>query len=158
MDQLKRLLKPVFRITYQPLMRLTRGQTLGVRCAVINESNEFLLVRHSYTPGWTFPGGGVERSETLEEALVRELREEARVNLHSAPQLHGVFANRKEFPGDHVVFYTARDWDMPSRPRRNLEIVEQGFFTAASIPESITDSARRRVEELFHGSALSADW
>jgi len=158
MDQIKRLLKPVFRVTYQPLMRLMRGQTLGVRCAVIDDDDRLLLVRHSYSPGWTFPGGGVEHQETLLEALRRELREEAGIALQSPPRLHGIFANRREFPGDHVAFYVARDWQVSGTRTHRLEIVEQAFFNAGALPETITGSARRRVDELFGHAALSEEW
>ena len=46
--------------------------TLGVRSAVRSPTGEFLLVRHTYTPGWHFPGGGIEVGQAVEEALAYE--------------------------------------------------------------------------------------
>ena len=51
--------------------------------AIIQQNDSILLVRHqkgndSY---WLLPGGGVEFSESLESALVRELKEEACVEV-----------------------------------------------------------------------------
>src|ERR1044071_215243 len=49
----------------KPYWRIVRGQTIQVRAIVLDEKNGVLLVRHSYRPGWDFPGGGVERQDTL---------------------------------------------------------------------------------------------
>ena len=49
--------------------RIRRGMTLGVRAVVRSPNGEFLLVRHTYPPGWHFPGGGIEVGQAAEEAL-----------------------------------------------------------------------------------------
>ena len=50
--------------------------TLGVRAVVRSPNGEFLLVRHTYTPGWHFPGGGSELGQAAEAALADELTQE----------------------------------------------------------------------------------
>ena len=50
--------------------------TLGVRAVVRSPKGEFLLVRHTYTPGWHFPSSGVEVGQATEEALFDELAQE----------------------------------------------------------------------------------
>jgi hypothetical protein len=57
--------------------RLTRGKTLGVRAVAVDGDGRVLLVRHTYLAGWWLPGGGVDKGETTQAAVVRELREEA---------------------------------------------------------------------------------
>ena len=53
---------------------------VGVACnAVIMENRKLLLVRRAKEPHnglWHFPGGHVEKNETAEEAVIREIREE----------------------------------------------------------------------------------
>ncbi|HPN81031.1 MAG TPA: NUDIX domain-containing protein [bacterium] len=50
----------------------------GVSALIINEKNEFLLVNlESFEDRYfAIPGGGVERDETLEDAVYREINEE----------------------------------------------------------------------------------
>ena len=69
------------RLVLHPWFRLTRGLTLGVRVLVQNPQGHILLVRHTYSPGWLLPGGGVERGEIAEEAAAREVLEETGVSV-----------------------------------------------------------------------------
>lgn len=49
----------------------------GVSVIVLNEQNEILLQRRSDTGDWGVIGGALELAESLEEAAIRELYEEA---------------------------------------------------------------------------------
>ena len=69
--------------------RFSRPMTLGVRGLVVDEEQRILLVRHTYVAGWFLPGGGVETGETMEQALAKELREEANLFLENTPVLIG---------------------------------------------------------------------
>lgn len=55
------------------------GPVAAVGGLIVNESNELLLARRARDPGkdqWGLPGGFVDRDETIETALAREVREE----------------------------------------------------------------------------------
>jgi ADP-ribose pyrophosphatase YjhB (NUDIX family) len=142
----------------KPYWRLTRGLTLGAQGLVIDEADRVLLIRHSYRPGWFFPGGGVERGETLIEALGRELMEEAGVALAGPPALHGLFANAARFPGDHIALYVVRAWTQASVPKPNLEIAEQGFFARDALPPVVDPGSVRRLREVFDAAPIAAHW
>lgn len=141
----------------QPWFRLRRGMTLGVRAAVFDDKGSVFLVRHSYAPGWLLPGGGVERGETIYDAVGREVREEGGIILEGPPQFHGLFSNEANFRGDHVACFVIRkfsreDW------QPGLEIKEAGFFPADKLPDGTTGGTRRRIEEIVSGSPPDASW
>lgn len=60
-------------------------------CGICVHDNRILLVNHAlYGPGssfWSPPGGGVQFGETAAQALVREFREEAGLNVQVGPLL-----------------------------------------------------------------------
>jgi len=141
----------------QPWFRLRRGMTLGVRAAIFDDQDRVFLVRHSYAPGWLFPGGGVERGETIYDSLAREVEEEGGIIVDGAPVFHGLFSNEANFRGDHVACFvirrfTRREW------KPGVEIKETGFFPVTGLPDGTTGGTRRRIEEIVTGTAPSAHW
>lgn len=150
--------KILIRTILQPYWRLIRSQTLGVQCIVIRDGKEILLVRHSYVRGWHLPGGGVERYESLEQALGRELLEEAGLGIKGKPKLHGIFSNFDRFEGDHIAVYIVNDWERIRDRSSKFEILEQSFFAMDSLPSGLIEGANRRVAEVFHNRPISSDW
>jgi 8-oxo-dGTP pyrophosphatase MutT (NUDIX family) len=141
----------------QPWFRLRRGMTLGVRAAIFDDQNRVFLVRHSYAPGWLFPGGGVERGETIYDAVAREVEEEGGIILDGPPVFHGLFSNESNFRGDHVACFTIRRYTRRAWAP-SAEIKEIGFYPATSLPEGTTGGTRRRIEEIVTGAAPSPHW
>jgi ADP-ribose pyrophosphatase YjhB (NUDIX family) len=144
--------------TLRSFWRLRRGMTLGAQGVVIDEADRVLLVRHSYRPGWFFPGGGVEWGETLEEALARELDEEVGVMLDEPPVLHGIFSNNANFPGDHIALYLIRHWTRREGYLQTGEIAEARMFAADDVPVRTDTGTWRRLDEIFGAAPLSARW
>jgi len=138
--------------------RFSRGMTLGVRGAVLNADGEVFLVRHSYAPGWHFPGGGVEPGESLVEALARELMEEGNLRIIGTPPLHGVFHNAGASRRDHVAVFVVREFEWPAPPRPSWEIPQAGFFPLNKLPDGTSEGTRRRLEEILYGAPISASW
>ncbi len=138
--------------------QVKRGMTLGVRAVIIDDDGRVFLIRHSYVPGWHFPGGGVEAGETARDALDREIDEEAGIALNADPELVAVYHNGRHSPRDHVLLYLCRDWHRLRQPAPNAEIVDHGFFALNDLPEDTARSARRRLNELFGGAAFDPVW
>lgn len=132
--------------------------TIGVRIIARDESGRVLLVRHTYTPGWHFPGGAVDKREAAADAAVRELREEALIEALGPPRLVGVYLNLTQKKSDHILFYEAGVWRPAGGKARPLEIAEVGFFAADALPEGTTGGTRRRLAELDGAAAQSMTW
>lgn len=125
---------------------------------MIDHADRILLVRHTYRQGWHFPGGGVEKNETLETALTRELCEEAGVIPDGSPRLFGIYANFSAFPSDHIALFVIDAWHQPQIPPANKEIAEQRFFSLSDFPDDTTRPVRRRVDEIFNKRTPDQMW
>jgi ADP-ribose pyrophosphatase YjhB (NUDIX family) len=138
--------------------RVSRGMTLGVR-AVLLQDGRVMLVKHGYLPGWYLPGGGVEAGETLGEALVREIAEEAGAALTAPPLLFGIYRNAKASPRDHVALFVCRHWTAAATPHiPNREILAAELFPLDALPDDVTPATLARLREVIEGLAPAADW
>jgi 8-oxo-dGTP pyrophosphatase MutT (NUDIX family) len=150
--------RKLLRRVMQRYWRWQRALTLGARGMVIDADNRFLLVRHTYAPGWIFPGGGVEFGETIASALLRELDEEAGIAPTAPPELFGLYSNHDIFPGDHVALFLVKHWRRLREVERNAEIAEAGFFSRDTLPPDTTPGTRRRIGEFLDATPRQAGW
>lgn len=137
--------------------RTTNKVTLGVQGVVVDDRSRVLLIRHGYRPGWHFPGGGVERGESLLTALAREMDEEAGVIVEEV-RLIGIYTNFEAFRGDHIVLYAIERWHQDRIPKPSTEIAEQRFFALAELPDGISPGTERRLDELYRGATKLPSW
>jgi len=158
LQRLRRRLEPAISRGLHFYWRFARPATLGTRAMVVDGTGRIFLVKHSYVEGWHLPGGGVETGETLLEALSRELAEEGNIRLGAAPQLFGIYFNKRISRRDHVALFIVRDFRQDGNPRPNHEIVEHGFFPVDALPEDTTRATRARVAEVFGGAVISELW
>ncbi len=156
--KLQRFLARVFGKMLHLLFLATRGLTLGVRAVVRSDDGKFLLVRHTYTPGWHFPGGGVERGETAEGALLKELHQETGLALVGAPQLHGIFFNAGVSKRDHVLVYLCNASGCILEKPHSKEIAEVGYFDFSNLPANTEPGTIRRMREILEGTPAGAVW
>lgn len=57
---------------------------VGAHAIIVNTEGKVLLLKRTYGDfGWSLPGGGVERGETIHQALIRECQEELGVDVQN---------------------------------------------------------------------------
>ncbi len=128
--------------------RLWKPNTLGSRCIIV-EDRKVLLVKHVYEPWWYLPGGGVKRGESFENAVRREVWEEAGLTVGTLTLL-GLYHSRAEGKNDHVAVFVADDFEgSPRNDSYEIESVE--WFPVDRLPTDASPATRRRMAEYLGG-------
>ena len=139
-------------------------RVVGVRGIVVDATADppkVLLVHHSYgRPAWHLPGGGVKRRETIEQAVKREVREEAGVEVTGPVRLLGTYSNLREGKSDHISVFVIDRWRRQARPEDDAEIAAKGFFEATpdGLPDTTSPGTRRRLDEWAKGHVNAYEW
>jgi ADP-ribose pyrophosphatase YjhB (NUDIX family) len=150
-------LEPFTRPLFFAWSRRSRGMTLGVRGVAVDGEGRVLLVKHTYLHGWWLPGGGVERGQTAEEALIREMAEEAGLIVDGRPDLLSVHSNERYFRGDHVLVYRIDRFRLTDRTAHG-EIVDIGWFDPCALPDDTNRGTRDRLAEVFGSAPCNPAW
>ena len=115
--------------------------------AIPLQHGRVLLLRRMIEPArgrWTFPAGYVEIGESVEEAAIRETREEVAVEIDNLSLLN-VYSYR-ESPVVTVVFFSHI---VGGNPRTGEEAEEVAFFAPEALPwdELAFRSTREALED-----------
>jgi len=104
------------------------------RIMVINAQHEVLLVKSWVGPQkWELPGGAAQKQETVEEAAVRELKEELGLTVSTKKLRHVVTL----YGAYETPFFLVRLTPQVIRPRR-LEITAWKWYPLSDLPEECT--------------------
>lgn len=126
---------------------------LAIPYKIENNEFKFLLLKHK-KGFWTFPGGAKEEQDkTLEDTLIREIREEI-----------GLSFNSKSLKNTHLVNHFIYDNNKPERAGKNGEthfylleltgdeilsswdnIIEHGWFTKDQILDLLPYSDEKKI-------------
>ena len=81
-----------------------------VYAVIFNDKNEILICRKDKNSDWHLPGGSVENDEHLKEALIREVIEEADIEISNIINLGVQKVEFPKNPNKHEgsIFYQAR--------------------------------------------------
>lgn len=127
----------------------------GVAGAVYDEQRRVLLVRQRYTWGWRLPGGGVDRGEPAQTAVLRELREEVGLSGGTA-ELFGIYNRPAGWASNVVALYRVTGASVNFKP--SLEILEICYADPANPPPDCSAATLRRLKELAGRSQTDLHW
>lgn len=122
-----------------------------VAIVVIRHEGKFLLGRRNINPGkgkWGFSGGYVDRGETVEEAALREVKEETNLDI----ELGGLIGVYSETSSPHVIIAyqgTILDNTLHTLSAQAEEVSELGFFQPDALPELAFPVDQQILNDLF---------
>ena len=113
------------------------------------ESKGIVLIKRKNPPyGWALPGGFVDYGESLEEAAVREAKEETDLDVKLIEQFH-TYSDPKRDPRHHSIstVYIARAKGIPHAEDDAIEI---GIFDESNLPDAIAFDHRSILKDYFN--------
>jgi 8-oxo-dGTP diphosphatase len=132
-------------------IRLDNIHRKGVDCilsqAVIIKGNKVLMVRQYVQRGdivWNFPGGGIEKGETPEEACIREVREETGFEVRIISKMH--FEEEKYTYRAEIISGTM---GIDKSIKDNEDIIEIAWIPLSDLMKF--DAYTRLIIDLFVG-------
>ncbi len=124
------------------VVRITQKKfTVSVVAIVTNPENEILILDHYIRPGasWALPGGFMESGEHPEKAIVRELKEETRLDLVDV-RLVRVQTIRKHL---EILFVAKAEGKVRIK---ESEIRAFGWYSADDLPPELSDTQRMLIQ------------
>ena len=110
-----------------------------IALSLINKNNQIFLVKRRYEPYsgfWSFPGGGLKRGESLENAVIRETKEETNLNIRVIHKVESfIYDENSRRNRIHVFFCRTDSMEYNINEKESLdggwfgieEIREEGF-------------------------------
>lgn len=112
------------------------------------ESGGIVLIQRKNPPhGWALPGGFVDYGESLEEAAIREAKEETNLDVKLERQLH-TYSDPKRDPRHHSIstVYIAK---AKGKPQARDDAIGIGIFHKSNLPDEIAFDHRSILEDYF---------
>ena len=127
-------------------------------CTIPVMDDKILLLRRGIEPAygkWVFPGGFIDRGERVEDAAVRETREETGVTVEV-----GHLLNAYSYPDYPVVVLVYPAKVVAGRPEALDETLEVRLFSPADLPwsELAFPSTEQALEEYLADNTLPSEW
>ncbi|MEB2301431.1 NUDIX domain-containing protein [Lysinibacillus xylanilyticus] len=133
-------------------MEKEKSPKVGVGAVIQDKANKILLVLRKKAPEagcWSLPGGKVDYMETIENAIIREIKEELGVDIE-VTQLVCVTNHIIQSEDVHYVAptFAARITNGEVQNREPHALEEVQWFSINEIPENITITTEYALKQL----------
>ncbi|HID95331.1 MAG TPA: NUDIX domain-containing protein [Candidatus Latescibacteria bacterium] len=115
---------------------------------IIEMDDGIVLIRRKNPPyGWAIPGGFVDYGESLEEAVVREAKEETGLDLEGLRQFH-TYSDPTRDPRGHTIstVFVARGRGIP---KASDDAEELRIFNRENLPEELAFDHKKIIDDYF---------
>jgi ADP-ribose pyrophosphatase YjhB (NUDIX family) len=115
---------------------------------IIEVSKGIVLIKRKNPPyGWALPGGFVDYGETLEDAAVREAKEETSLTVKLVSVL-GAYSDPERDPRHHTISYVfiARS---RGKAKASDDAIEIGIFDRNSLPKDLAFDHDKILQDYF---------
>jgi ADP-ribose pyrophosphatase YjhB (NUDIX family) len=129
-------------------MTLYRNPIPTVDIIIEVDRGKIVLIKRKNDPvGWAIPGGFVDYGESLEEAAIREAREETSLDVTLIEQMH-TYSQPDRDPRQHTIstVYIAKGRGLPQAADDAAEI---GVFTQANLPSPLMFDHEEILSDYF---------
>jgi ADP-ribose pyrophosphatase YjhB (NUDIX family) len=117
---------------------------------IIRYMDGVLLIKRKNPPfGWALPGGFVDYGESLEEAAVREVREETGLAVTLLRQFH-TYSDPSRDPRQHTIS-TVFCAEGSERAKAGDDAADLGIFQEGNLPDTIAFDHRQILNDYFSG-------
>jgi ADP-ribose pyrophosphatase YjhB (NUDIX family) len=120
----------------QTEIEVNKNPLTAVDIIIEIDSRGIILIKRKNPPfGWAIPGGFVEYGESLEEAAVREAKEETSLEVDLIKQFH-TYSDPKRDERFHCIS-TAYIAKAKGKPEAKDDAAEIGIFSESNLPQDL---------------------
>ncbi|WP_102691897.1 NUDIX domain-containing protein [Rummeliibacillus pycnus] len=134
----------------------------GVAVIIFNDENQVLLQKRTDVGLWGIPSGHIEIGETVSEAAIREVKEEANLDIR-IKKLIGIYSDPSsqvfEYPNGQVVHFITTCFlaeitggDLKCNSNESLDIK---FFDQQNLPQDLLKMHPRWLEDALCDQELA---
>lgn len=131
------------------------GRRAAADAAVFDDSGRILLQHRADFNAWGLPGGSVEVGETLEQAILREVKEETGYDVQVV-RLIGAYSDpvctTARYPNGNVAHYVSLTFEcrvIGGSLQPNHESHGVAWFSPSALPADLLASHASRIADAF---------